>query len=95
MLHTRLGLFHPLVLRVSHYICSQLLNPMGIHIFRCTHGGESMALHVVVRDVFMVIAKDGGFQISQKQTHVLPPLPYNFCIVELTLCYYSMVSTHW
>jgi hypothetical protein len=37
---------------------------MGIHIFHYTHDGERMALHDVVRDVFMVIVKDVGFQIS-------------------------------
>jgi hypothetical protein len=48
VLRIRLGLSHPLVLRVSHCICSQLLNPMGIKIFRYIHGGERMALHDVV-----------------------------------------------
>jgi hypothetical protein len=40
----RLVYSHPLVLGVSHYICSQLLDPMEIHLFHCTHGGERMAL---------------------------------------------------
>ncbi len=30
MLHTRLGLSHPLIIGVSHYICSQPSNIMGI-----------------------------------------------------------------
>jgi hypothetical protein len=46
---------------------------MGIHIFLCAHGGEKMASHDVMRDVFVVITKDVKFHVSKKQTHVLPP----------------------
>ncbi len=73
-LPTWLGLSHPLVLGVSHYICNQPLDPLGIHLLCCTHGGEKMAFHDVVRNVFMVIVKDAGFHVSQEQTHVLSPL---------------------
>jgi hypothetical protein len=86
-LRTKLGLSHPSILSVSHCICSQLLNPMGIHIFCYTHGGEKMALHVVGQHVFMVIAKDVGFQISQEQTHVLLPPTLQLSHCQLTLCY--------
>jgi hypothetical protein len=57
-LHTRLGLSQPLILGVSHYICNQPLDPMGIHLLCCMHGGERMASHDVVQDVFGAIAKD-------------------------------------
>jgi hypothetical protein len=33
-----------------------------------------MALHDVVQNIFVTIAKDAKFHVSQKQTHVLPPL---------------------
>jgi hypothetical protein len=62
-LHTRLGFSHPLVLGVSHCICSQLLDPKGIHFFCYVHGGEKIALHDIVLDAFMVIAKDVGFHV--------------------------------
>jgi hypothetical protein len=51
-LHTRLGLSHPLIFGVSHYICNLPLDPMGIHFLCCTHGGERATLHDVVQDVF-------------------------------------------
>jgi hypothetical protein len=34
---TRLGFSHPLVLGVSHWICNQPLDPMGIHLLCCVH----------------------------------------------------------
>ncbi len=71
---TRLGLSHPLVLGVSHYICSQPLDPMGIHLFRCAHGEEKMASHDVVQIVFVTIVKIAGFHVSQKKIHVISPL---------------------
>jgi hypothetical protein len=70
----RLVYSHPLALGVSHYICSQPLDLMGIHLFHCTHGGERMALRDVVRDASTTIAKYAKFHVSQKWTHVfLPP----------------------
>jgi hypothetical protein len=57
-LHTRLGLSQPLILGVSHCICNQPLDPMGIHLLCCTHGGERMVSHDVVQNVFVAIAKD-------------------------------------
>jgi hypothetical protein len=47
-LHIKLGLSHPLLLGVSHCICSQPLDPMGIHLFCCAHGGEKMTSHNVM-----------------------------------------------
>ncbi len=61
--HIRLGLSHPLVLEVLHYIYSQPLDLMGIHIFCCVHREKRMALHDVVRGVFVTIAKDARFHV--------------------------------
>jgi hypothetical protein len=36
-LRTRLGFSHPLILGVSHWICNQPLDPMGIHLLCCVH----------------------------------------------------------
>lgn len=47
-LHVRLNLSLLLVLGVSHYVCSQLLDLIWIHLFRCVHGGGRMTLHDVV-----------------------------------------------
>ncbi len=61
----RLCLSHLLILGVSHCICSQPLDPMGIHLFHCIHGGEKMVSHDVVRDVFTAIGKSARFHVSQ------------------------------
>jgi hypothetical protein len=77
-LHTRLDLSHPLVFGVSHCICSEPLDPIGIHLLCCTHCGERMASHDVVWDVFTTITIDVRFHVSQEQTHVLPPHALQF-----------------
>jgi hypothetical protein len=74
MLHTRLGLSHPLVLGVSHYVCNMCLDPMGIHLLCCTHGGERTTLHVVMWDAFEAIVENMRIHDLWEQTHVLPPL---------------------
>jgi hypothetical protein len=63
VLHIWLGLFHPLALGLSHCICGQLLNLMGIHLLCCTHGGEMMASYDVMQDVFIYIARDARFHV--------------------------------
>jgi hypothetical protein len=73
VVHIRLGFFHLLVLDVLHCICNQPLDLMGIHLFRCAHGAERTALHDVVQDIFLIVATDAGFHVSQEQTHVLLP----------------------
>jgi hypothetical protein len=55
MLHIKLALPHPLVFGITHYIFGQLLNPMGIHLLCCAHGGEKIASHDVIWDVFASI----------------------------------------
>jgi len=82
-LRIRLGLSHPLVVGVSHCIFSQPLNPTRIHLLRCAHDGERMALH----DAFGTIVKNAKFHVSQEQNHVLPPLALQFlhCQVDIML----------
>jgi hypothetical protein len=67
----RFGLFHPLVIEMSHCICNQPFDPMGIHILHYVHGGKRMASHNVVWDVFTTIARDVRFYVLRDQTHVL------------------------
>jgi hypothetical protein len=52
-----------------------------------SHGGERTALHDILQEDFVAIATDVGFYVLEKQTHVFLPLPYNLCIVKLTMCY--------
>ncbi len=95
VLRTKLGLSHPLVLEESHCIYNQPLDLIGIHLLHCTHVGARMVLHDIVRNVFTTIAKNATFHISQNKTHVLSPMPCNFHVVKLTLCYQLMVFACW
>jgi hypothetical protein len=58
---TKLGLPHVLPFGLSHYIYSQHLDPMGIHLFCCDNGGEKITSHNVVWDAFAFITKNIGF----------------------------------
>jgi hypothetical protein len=52
------GLPHPLAHGLSHYICDQPLDLMGMHLLHCAHGGEKTISYDVVYDAFMSIVKD-------------------------------------
>jgi hypothetical protein len=62
-LHTWLSLSHPLTLGLSHCICGQLLNLMGIHLLHCNHGEKKMASHDIMWDAFAYITRDANFHI--------------------------------
>jgi len=70
---------------------------MGIHLLRYMHGGERMASHNVVRNAFAAIVNDARFYARSYESGPMSfhPLSYNLRIIELTLCYQLMVSTHW
>ncbi len=80
MLRIHCGFPHPLNLSLSHCTCGQPLDLMGIHLFRCTHGGERTTCHDVVQDVFASIMRDTRFHILREQIHVLPsPILQSTC----------------
>jgi hypothetical protein len=54
---------NPLAFGLSHCICGQLLNTMGIHLLCYVHGGERMASHDSMHDAFASIARDVRFHI--------------------------------
>lgn len=76
VLQTKLGLPHPLVLRLTHYICGLPLDLVGIHFLCYAHGGEKTASHDVVWDAFVSVTRDARFHVLQEQTHILPLLPF-------------------
>jgi hypothetical protein len=87
-LHIKLGLFHPLVLGVSHCICSQPLDPIGIYLLHCAHGGKRMTSYDVVRNVFECHYKRCKIScLTRVDTCPFHPLPYSFRIIKSTLCY--------
>jgi hypothetical protein len=61
---------HPLTFGLTHCLCGQPLDPVGIHLLCCAHGGERIAFHDVVRDAFTSIARDVKFHILQEQIDV-------------------------
>jgi hypothetical protein len=60
---------------------------MGINFLHCTHGGERITLHDIIRDTFTTTVRDVGFHVSQKQPMFYQPLPYSLRAIELTLCF--------
>ncbi len=95
MLQTRLNLPHPLALGLTHCICGQSLDPMGIHLFCYTYGGENILFHYVVRDVFVSITRDTRFNVLWEQTHVLLLPFFSIFINRSTLLCWLMAFTHW
>jgi hypothetical protein len=53
-------------------ICGQAIDWIGIHLFRCVHWGKHTATHDAIQDFSTSIARDVGFHVLHKQTHVLP-----------------------
>ncbi len=71
---TKLGLPHVLAFGLSHYIYSQHLDPMRIHLLCCGNGGEKITSHNVVWDAFAFITKNIGFHGACEWTHIILPL---------------------
>jgi hypothetical protein len=57
---------HPLILSLTHYIRGEMLDPLGIHLFWCAHGGERTTSHDVVQDVFTSIVRNARFHVLQE-----------------------------
>ncbi|CAM6102357.1 unnamed protein product [Calypogeia fissa] len=55
----------------SSCVCGHPLDPVGIHILRCSHGSERTATHDDIHDVLAAITRDAGYHVSTEQTHVL------------------------
>ncbi len=69
---TELGLPHPMIIGLTHYICGQSLNLMGVHLLQCSHGNECTTFHDVVQNTFISIVKNVKFCIFREYTHVFP-----------------------
>lgn len=76
--------FQPLIFEMSHCICNQPLDFMGIHLFCYIHGGEITILHNVVQDVFTIMLRDARFCLLKVNSCLLAPCPTIF-MFELTL----------
>jgi hypothetical protein len=56
-LRIKLGLPHPLALKVTHCICGEPLNVLGTHLSGCSHGGEWIASDDAIQNAFASIAE--------------------------------------
>jgi hypothetical protein len=50
---------------------------MGIHLLRCVHGNKHTRTHDVIYNTFVIIARDVGFHLKQKQLHVFISTTFN------------------
>ncbi len=66
MLRTWLGLPYPLTFGLSHCICDQPLDPMGIHFLCCAHDGDKTTSHDIMQDVFVSITRDVRFYVLRE-----------------------------
>ncbi len=92
---TRLGLPHPSTFKLINYICGQPLNLGRTHLLHHSHGGEQIASHDIIQNVFISITINLGFHVLHEQIHVLYQPPFSFLSNKLTLCYQLMASTPW
>jgi hypothetical protein len=58
---------------VTLHLC-QPLDPMGIHLFCCAHGGKNIVSHDIVHDAFAFITRDIRLHILHEHIHVHLPL---------------------
>jgi hypothetical protein len=90
-----LGLPHPLVLGFSHCICGQLLDPIGIHLLHCAHGGERTTSHDVMWDAFVYIVKDAWLKFYVNTPTFFRCLLFNQQVNGSTLWFWWMVFRCW
>ncbi len=91
----QIGLLPSLALGLSHSIYGQPLDPMGIHLFCCAHGGNRTTSHDVVQDVFTSITRNASFHVAHQQTMFFCHLPSDPHINRSTLCFRLMAFACW
>jgi hypothetical protein len=80
---TRLGLPHPLALNLTHCICGSSLDPMGIHLHCCAHGGERMSFGIFLH----MLQEMQDFMFYRSKPTFFCCLFFNFLISGSTLFY--------
>jgi hypothetical protein len=94
-LHTRLGLSHLVVLRISHYIVTNLWILWGSTFFIVHMVGRGLP-HIILCKMFLwPLRKMQDFMFCKNKPISFHHLPYNLHVVESTLFYQLMLSTHW
>ncbi len=76
-------------------VSGQAIDPIGIHLLCCVHGGKWTATHYVVKNSLVSIARDVGFHVLHEQTHNLLMHLSNHHENKWILCLQQMVLTFW
>ncbi len=77
-LRTRLGLPHPSTTGIPWCECTHPIDPMGIPPLTFVHGNGCIGTHDVIRDTFVAIARNVGFQVGWEKLNVLPSTTFTF-----------------
>jgi hypothetical protein len=83
----RLDFSHPLILGVSHYICSQPLDTTRIHLLHCVHGWKGWSCMMLREMLLQPLQKMRDFTFRKIKPMSFHPLPYSCHNIELLLCY--------
>jgi len=84
---TRLGFFHLLVLEVLHCIVINLWILWGSTFFIAHMVGRGQPCMMLCEIFWWSLRKMHDFICCENKPMSFCPLPYNFCVVKLTLCY--------
>jgi hypothetical protein len=74
----QLGLPHPSIASIPQCVCTHPIDLMGIHLLHCAHDNEHTGTHDAIRDTFVTIVRNFGFDKRPKQLHVLLSTTFNF-----------------
>jgi hypothetical protein len=71
-------------------MCTHPIDPMGIHLLRCTHSNECIETHDVIHDTFVAIVWNvGSMWDDNNYMHFFPPCSIPF-VDKSTLCSLKM-----
>jgi len=80
MFWTWFRLPHLSIIGIFWCVCTDPINPMGIHLLCCAQNNECTITHDVICDIFPTITQDVGFHMGREQLHVFPSITFNsFC----------------
>lgn len=87
VLHIKLVLPHPLVLKVTHCICGQPLDPTRIHLLCYSHNGVDYIPWYCLGCLHLHRKKTWGFMFRMSKPMHFHHLPLSFLVNMLTSCY--------
>ncbi len=94
MLQTCFKLSHLSITCLPWCVCTNPIEPMGIHLLGYAHGIERMGTHDVVHNTFVAIVWDVGFHVGWEH-YMRFSQPHSIVFIdELTLCSPKMEFTN-